>query len=71
MLPDEYWMKHLLFSLFSQGEGEHYGWMWLDAGLSSSPPVLLGRFEWIPRGCRKGGREQGNAWHMGACASLL
>lgn len=69
MLPDEYWMRRLLFSLFSRGEGENYGWMWLDAGLSSSPLFLLDRFEWIPRGCRKEGSEQGNTcmlWHMGA-----
>lgn len=75
MLPDEYWMRRLSFSLFSQGEGENYGWMWLDAGLSSSTPILLGRFEWIPQGMREGReREQGNLctlWHMGACASLL
>lgn len=32
MLPDEYWMRRLLFSLFSRGEGENYGWMWLDVG---------------------------------------
>lgn len=46
MLPDEYWMRRLLFSLFSRGEGENYGWMWLDvAGCGVYLPLLS--FCWV------------------------
>lgn len=66
MLPHEYWMSLCVVPFVFTRRGRE---LWLDAGLSSSPAVPLGRFEWIPRGCRKGGSKQGDMcvfWHMGA-----